>query len=197
MVIKGANALSSLCAYSSSSSGIEGMLQAIGVSVGLVVFIYLAINILFLVLVGNIAKSKGLSSLLWSILALIFGFPILIIVLILPNYDNQQPVGYTESSKKTGYSLAKSAYTKNQERKTVTNVVKIQDTSKVQGEKWVCSKCGELNKPGAQNCINCFAENSSLNIVKKTVKVAWTCPNCGEKNVERAQNCINCYTKKP
>ena len=53
MVIKGANALSSLCAYSSSTSGIEGMLQAIGVSVGLVVFIYLAINILFLVIWEN------------------------------------------------------------------------------------------------------------------------------------------------
>ena len=105
MVIKGANALSSLCAYSSSSSGIEGMLQAIGVSVGLVVFICLALDILFIVIVGNIAISKGLSSLLWSILALIFGFPILIIVLILPNYKSNSTVVTNEPRQNDGQKV--------------------------------------------------------------------------------------------
>ena len=171
MVIKGANALSSLCAYSSSTSGIEGMLQAIGVSVGLVVFIYLAINILFLVIVGNIAKSKGLSSLLWSILALIFGFPILIIVLILPNYNSNSTVVINEPRHNDSQKVF-SGYGNN-----------------IKQEKWTCPKCGNLNVANANHCIYCYTSKIAL---KK-----WVCPKCKEENNIKAGYCINCYTKKP
>ena len=189
MVINGISGGSSLGSYinssSSSTSGLEEFLATLGVGIGFIIFVWILINILFLIIVGKIAKSKGLNAVLWSILALIFGFPIFIIVLLLPKYNNQTII-YNNTTYNQGYSYNRSS------QQNKNSYLKRPNTSNISGVKWRCSSCGELNLPGAQNCINCYAPNANLSPSKR-----WTCPSCGEINVSSAAHCINCFTTNP
>ncbi len=151
MVINGVTGGSSSSYYGSSSStysnifsGLEDILNAVGLSVGLFIIIAIIIDIVFLVIVGNIAKDKGLNTALCVILALIFGLPVLIVILCLPNYQHTTVI-YKEDSGKSGYSLTGGSK-------------KYYSQSKTQEEIWICPKCGEQNNKNAQYCINCYTK---------------------------------------
>jgi uncharacterized protein with PQ loop repeat/ribosomal protein L40E len=139
-----------------------------GIIVGIIVWI------IFLVVCINIGKEKNRNGFLWGLFLGPFG---LLILAILPKIEVQNTVSYNTNSNTASGENDVPVFMRNRSRPvSLSEVPKIAIGNSeepnvyfdndIKSNKWVCSKCGNVNKAKEKTCKKCGNEKGILKINK-------------------------------